>query len=78
MGSVRKEDKKYYNSMQYSNNFYDKENLVPFTEFLPFENIFRSIDIFKLIPKNFFSIGENKTLFSNNFLPSICYEGLFP
>ena len=77
-GTVRKEDKKYYNSMQYSNNFYDKEKLVPFTEFLPFENIFRSIDIFKLIPKNFFSIGENKSLFNNNFLPSICYEGIFP
>ena len=77
-GTVRKENKKFYNSMQYSDKFYDKEKLVPFTEFLPLENFFRLIDIFDLIPRNFFSNGENNNFFDNNFLPLICYEGIFP
>ena len=53
--------------MQYSNTFYDKQKLVPFTEFLPFENFFRSIDILNLVPKNFFSSGESKNFANNTF-----------
>jgi len=77
-GTIRKENEKYFNSMQYSNTFYDKQKLVPFTEFLPFENFLRSIDIFNLVPKNFFSSGESNNFANNNFLPLICYEGIFP
>ena len=77
-GSVRKDNDKYYNSMQFNGNFYDKQKLVPFTEFLPFESFFRSIDYFNVIPKNFFSKGKFNQDFDNQFLPSICYEGIFP
>ena len=45
---------------------------------MPFENFFRSIDIFNLVPKNFFSSGESNNFANNNFLPLICYEGIFP
>ena len=77
-GSVQKENDKYYNSMQYDGDFYNKQKLVPFTEFLPFESFFRLLDFNKLIPKNFFSEGKNSQDFNRKLLPSICYEGIFP
>jgi apolipoprotein N-acyltransferase len=77
-GSVRKENEKYYNSMQYDGDFYNKQKLVPFTEFLPFESFLRLIDFNKLIPKNFFSEGKDGQDFNRKLLPSICYEGIFP
>ena len=77
-GSVRKENEKYYNSMQYDGDFYNKQKLVPFTEFLPFESFLRLIDFNKLIPKNFFSAGKDGQDFNRKLLPSICYEGIFP
>ena len=85
-------DEKYFNSMLVSdNNFniihqYDKKKLVPFGEFLPFENFLNSIGLKKITPGySSFSSGEGKDIInlkfdSNdiNILPLICYEIIFP
>ncbi len=73
------------------NNFniihqYDKKKLVPFGEFLPFENFLNSIGLKKITPGySSFSSGEGKDIInlkfdSNdiNILPLICYEIIFP
>ena len=83
--------KKYYNSMSiYDNdlnllNFYNKVNLVPFGEFIPFENILSRIGL-KTITNNYqsFSKGEvrkvinlNQENFNLKILPLICYEIIY-
>jgi apolipoprotein N-acyltransferase len=64
---------------------YNKINLVPFGEFLPFENILRRVGL-KTITNNFqsFSSGKKRDIFEinqNNFslkiLPLICYEIIY-
>ena len=66
-------------------NSYNKVNLVPFGEFLPFENILRSVGL-KTITNNFqsYSSGKKRDIFEinrNNFslkiLPLICYEIIY-
>ena len=61
---------------------YDKIKLVPFGEFLPFENILEKIGL-KKITEGFgsFSKGNVNTAFfyeSMNIVPLICYEIIFP
>ena len=66
-------------------NLYNKVNLVPFGEFLPFEKFFSKIGLKKITRGyNSFSPGENRKLISlpNNFnnklvLPLICYEIIY-
>jgi len=85
------EFEKYFNSLFiYNNKFelidsYDKINLVPFGEFLPFENILKAFG-FKSLTNNYqsFSKGEvrevieiNQQNFSLKFLPLICYEIIY-
>ena len=64
---------------------YNKINLVPFGEFLPFESFFNKIGL-KTITNNFrsFTSGEQRKIiqFENNFdglkfLPLICYEIIY-
>ena len=66
-------------------NSYNKINLVPFGEFLPFEDILRGVGL-KTITNNFqsFSSGKKRNIFEinqNNFslkiLPLICYEIIY-
>ena len=81
----------FYNSFSiYDNNLnlldsYNKINLVPFGEFLPFENILRSIGL-KTITNNYqsFSSGERREIikinqknFSIKILPLVCYEIIY-
>ena len=81
----------YYNSFSiYDNNLkllnsYNKINLVPFGEFLPFENILTSIGL-KTITNNYqsFSAGDKRKIiqlkkenFSLKILPLICYEIIY-
>ena len=85
------QDYKYYNSFSIFNNDldlinnYNKNNLVPFGEFLPFENLLNKIGL-KTITNNFGSFNRgldrkiieiknnNKVM---NFLPLICYEIIY-
>ena len=80
-----------FNSMAIFNNRlelihkYDKVNLVPFGEFVPFENILYKVG-FKTITNNYqsYSSGElrkpfnlKNDKFDVNFLPLICYEIIY-
>tara|TARA_B100000674_G_scaffold456246_1_gene430701 strand:+ start:18 stop:1433 length:1416 start_codon:yes stop_codon:yes gene_type:complete len=82
---------KYYNSFSIFDkelnqiDSYNKIKLVPFGEFLPFENILKKVD-FKTVTKNInsFSKGKKREFFKikkNNqeikFLPLICYEIIY-
>ena len=89
LGSVRYEGNKFYNSLVLLNNqaeilsSYDKINLVPFGEVIPFYNVLEKINLKKItFGYGSFSKGEKRnpvTLNINNikFLPLICYEIIF-
>ena len=85
------QEKKYFNSFSiYDHNFgiinsYNKVDLVPFGEFLPFEKILSQIGL-KNLTNNYqpYSRGEkrniieiNKFNFSIKLLPLICYEIIY-
>jgi len=88
---INNEKKQFYNSFSiYDNklnilNSYNKINLVPFGEFLPFENFLGSIGL-KTITNNYqsFSKGSKRNIiqikkekFSLKILPLICYEIIY-
>ena len=85
------------NSIEYFNSFaifdnnlnlinnYNKTNLVPFGEFIPFESFFRKFDL-RIITNNIssFSRGNSREIIEIknefqkfSFLPLICYEIIF-
>ena len=82
---------KFYNSFSiFDNNLdlvdnYNKINLVPFGEFVPFENIFNTIGLKTITNKiGSFTKGEKRKILeikNNNqklrFLPLICYEIIY-
>ncbi len=84
-------EKKYFNSLVILNNkleilsVYNKINLVPFGEFLPFENFLSKIGLKKITwGYNSFSPGETREAinlgkeFNNkSILPLICYEIIY-
>jgi len=93
INDIKQEDQilKYFNSFAiYDHNLkildsYSKVNLVPFGEFLPFENILGHLGL-KTITNNYqsYSRGErrnivevNKHNFSVKLLPLICYEIIY-
>ena len=61
---------------------YNKIKLVPFGEFLPFENIFKKIGLKKITEGHgSFSKGSSNDIFTSGnlkMLPLICYEIIFP
>tara|TARA_A100001011_G_scaffold346795_1_gene383434 strand:- start:32 stop:1378 length:1347 start_codon:yes stop_codon:yes gene_type:complete len=80
-------DDKIFNSLVVIDNNtnilskYDKNNLVPFGEFLPFENFFKKLG-FKKITQGYLSFSSSNTrnlinIKNLNFLPLICYEIIF-
>ena len=89
--SVDKGNVKYFNSLSVYDhslnllNSYDKINLVPFGEFLPFEHILKNIGLKTLTndyqsyskgsERNIIKINENNS--SLKFLPLICYEIIY-
>ncbi len=93
INDIVKEDqvKKYFNSFSiYDHNFeiinsYNKVDLVPFGEFLPFEKVLSKIGL-KNITNNYqpYSRGEKRNIieiknfnFSIKLLPLICYEIIY-
>jgi apolipoprotein N-acyltransferase len=88
---VNKLDKKkesFYNSLIIVNNNldiikqYNKQKLVPFGEFLPFENILNKIGLKKITEGHTSFIRgskqDNIKVDQLNILPLICYEVIFP
>jgi apolipoprotein N-acyltransferase len=88
---TNKEKINYFNSLSIYDhnleilNFYNKNNLVPFGEFLPFENIFKKFGL-SVITNNHqsFSNGKDRKIieikrdkFSLKILPLICYEIIY-
>ena len=84
-------EKKYYNSLTIYDyklnilNSYNKINLVPFGEFLPFESVLREIGL-RSITNNYqsFSSGDQRNIIQINhhdslikILPLICYEIIY-
>ena len=87
IGITRYEETKIFNSMALLDNnlklisVYDKNKLVPFGEYLPFENFFKNYG-FKKITKGYqsFSSANERNLININelkFLPLICYEIIY-
>ena len=89
--SINNQSIDYYNSFSvYDHDLnllssYNKINLVPFGEFLPFESLLRSFGL-KTITKNYesFSSGKKREIieiknknFSLKILPLICYEIIY-
>ena len=84
-------NKKYFNSLTVLNHkleilsLYNKINLVPFGEFLPFEKFLSKFGFKKITPGyNSFSAGDNRMLINlgNKFnekliFPLICYEVIY-
>ena len=88
INTMDKAENKFFNSLviidhNLNKKFqYDKEKLVPFGEFLPFENQLEKVGL-KKITEGFgsFSKGSsNGTFFYDdlNIIPLICYEIIFP
>jgi len=85
-------NKKYFNSLVILNNkleissVYNKINLVPFGEFLPFENFLTTLGLKKITwGYNSFSPGDIRTtlnlgdkFYNKLVLPLICYEIIYP
>ncbi len=89
--SVKNSIKKYFNSLSIYDyelnliNSYNKINLVPFGEFLPFERILKKIG-FRSLTNNYHSFSKGNTRdiielenknFSLKILPLICYEIIY-
>ncbi len=89
---INSDNRKYYNSMAILNHkletlfVYDKIKLVPFGEFLPFENFLHRLGLKKISHGyNSFSPGDERNIINlgNKFnetllLPLICYEIIYP
>ena len=88
INTLNKDTGEYFNSLIIINNKfeilhqYNKKKLVPFGEFLPFENFFSKLGL-KKITEGHSSFAKGKAqqniLINNiNILPLICYEIIFP
>ena len=87
VGITRQKETEIFNSMALVDNnlklisVYDKNKLVPFGEYLPFENFFKNYG-FKKITQGYqsFSPANERSLISLSglkFLPLICYEIIY-
>ena len=87
VGITRNKETEIFNSMVLLDNnlrmisVYDKNKLVPFGEYLPFENFFKNYGFKKITQgyQSFSSANERSLISLNNlrFLPLICYEIIY-
>ncbi len=87
LGISSNKDSKIFNSLVVLDNNlnvlfqYNKNKLVPFGEFLPFENLFSKLGMKKIITgyQSFTADNNRKTFNLNNikYLPLICYEIIY-
>ena len=87
VGITRYKDKEILNSMALLDNnlklisVYDKNKLVPFGEYLPFESFFKNYGFKKITQgyQSFSSANERSTISIDDFkfLPLICYEIIY-
>ena len=77
-GYIRKENKKFYNSILYNGKIYDKKILVPFGEFIPFSKYLSYFMPDNKFIHNTLTRGSKNQDFSQKILPLICYEAIFP
>ena len=87
MNKLDKSKEKFYNSMVViNNNFeviqsYNKQKLVPFGEFLPYESFFTRLGLKKITEGygSFLKGEKNNNLLIDklNIIPLICYEVIF-
>ena len=89
---MKKKNEEYFNSMLVVDNNlnivsrYDKKKLVPFGEFLPFENFLEKFGLKKITPGySSFTSGKGESILEFKFhgdiirfFPFICYEIMFP
>ena len=90
--NMKKKNEEYFNSMLVVDNNlnivsrYDKKKLVPFGEFLPFENFLEKFGLKKITPGySSFTSGKGESILEFKFhgdiirfFPFICYEIIFP
>ena len=76
-GYIRKENKKFYNSILYNGKTYDKKILVPFGEFIPFSKYLSYFMPNNQFIQNTLTRGSQNQDFSRKILPLICYEAIF-
>jgi apolipoprotein N-acyltransferase len=57
---------------------YDKKILVPFGEYFPLSNLISLLFPENILFKNNLTKGSNNQVFTENILPLICYEVIFP
>ena len=77
-GYIRKEQNSYFNSVSYKGFTYDKKILVPFGEYFPLSNLISLLFPENILFKNNLTKGSNNQVFTENILPLICYEVIFP
>ena len=87
INTIDNSNNKYYNSLVLINNkfeviqLYKKQKLVPFGEFLPFENFLNNFGLKRLLKAmDLFKRKNTKKYYVRKFeyLPLICYEIIFP
>ena len=78
VGYIRRDQNKFYNSINYNGFTYDKKILVPFGEYFPLSSLMNILFSENKFFENELTKGSSDQVFKANILPLICYEVIFP
>ena len=78
VGYIRRDQNKFYNSINYNGFTYDKKILVPFGEYFPLSSLMNILFSENKFFENELTKGSSDQVFKTNILPLICYEVIFP